>query len=269
MVMPEEFDPKKFSISMVSCTIDNFPKAAVDSMILVCTSGILRSYLTVESTLLPQARNITVGAIYNNNPNFTHIVFVDSDMTNYSADHIIKLIMDDKPIISALVVSRKPPYKLVIHSFKTDNELAEAIQNKQIVESKNVGMAFTVIKREVLDAMKEDTEVGPVWFTVDREERESFSQEVDQFKLEIKNKEFEINNIIDKAIAMGQHSHRGTELIGEDIEFCRRARKLGFRSWVDCGVQVGHLAQQPIFFDAAYQEKPKIEKPKLTLVGVD
>lgn len=271
-----KFDPKVHSLSMVSCTLESFPKGAVDSLILVCSSGIIRTYLTVQGTLLPMARNATIAAVYENNPKFTHLILIDSDMMNFGPQHIIKLIEDDKPIVSALVVQRQPPFKLVIHSFKSDQELYNAIQKKEIVESVNVGMAFTVIKREVLEAMREETDAGPIWFTTDREEREGFQTEVDKFKLDVKSltKEFgikdnNVNDIIDKAVAMGQLSHKGTELIGEDIEFCRRARKMGIISWVDCGVQVGHIANFAAGPEDAMQDEPVIKKPELKLVGVD
>lgn len=178
--------------------------------------------------LLPHARNLCVEGAYQRDPDFTHILFIDDDTSNFNEEGIVKLIEADKDIIGGVTVMRKPPFKIT-----------SPIQDLSILETNGleevpfIGMAFTLIKRSVLDKMREETPTGPVWFTLDRLPREGFYEEVKEYK-----------GSITEAIAFGQNSHIGAPLLGEDVNFCRKARLLGFKCWVHGGVRLNHVGNK-------------------------
>ena len=47
--------------------------------------------------------------------------------------------------------------------------------------------------------------------------------------------------LLDDMVSFGQSSHLHSSPVGEDYSFCRKAAKLGFKSYVDCGVAVSHV----------------------------
>jgi hypothetical protein len=228
------------------CTL-NYQKRMVDSMITTIAGGNFAGWCIPDCCLLPAARNKVISEAYEMNPDFTHILFVDDDMCGFTWDHVLRLASGGYDIVSALVTLRHPPYTLVASFLNSSDpqSILGYIKAREAQEAIFCGMAFTLITREVLDALREEVEevLGqhdyPVWFTTDRSPRLNFQDEVDEFL----NKESYTSDDIRQAILMGQHSHRGTRLIGEDIDFCRRARQRGFKIFIDCGCPVGHIGE--------------------------
>src|SRR3990172_6973068 len=204
---------KNIDIVLAVCSI-HMASECMDALIKLLMTNSIGAYITTRISLLPQARNEMVRKAYEYNPKFTHLLFIDDDMSNYSLDHVIKLIEADKPVISAFVTMRMPPYRLA-NSFHGDSseDIIKYIQEEQIKETKHVGMAFTLIKREVLENVVEETPDGPVWFTTDRDEREDFDKELnkklDEIYNKLKNKN-DIYNVLNEAVIFGQQAHIGS-----------------------------------------------------------
>lgn len=200
----------------------------------------------MSGTLLPYARNNIVRSVYLTQPDFTHILMVDDDMNRFSIEGIQQLIDADKPIISAVMLKRGYPYQ-VAHKFNGQSAsiIAEHLKEGQPREVDFCGTAFTLIKKEVFEAIKEETDKEPIWFTTDRAERPGFKHEVESFIAEeLKEGNVKaIKEMLLEAIILGQQSHFGTYLVGEDADFCIKSKKAGYSSWVHYGVPVGHIGR--------------------------
>lgn len=257
------------------CTL-NYEKRMIDSLLDLVTQGDFAGWAIPDSCLIPPARNLCIEGAYIHVPDFTHFLFIDDDMTDFTIHHVNKLLDNNVDICSACVTIRKKPYKIVadIIGSPSMQEVYEHIKNQEVKESYYCGMAFTLIKREVLDAMREEImdkgEPKVIWFNTDRSTREGFEKEVEELiRNRTKNCGFTENDIKD-AILLGQYSHHGSPLIGEDIAFCRMARKKGFKVFIDCGVPVGHIGQN--VYDLRYALDfgvAEAQKQPLKLVGVD
>lgn len=235
-------------------------KNFIRSLLPVIYDRIFTGWSIEQGTLLPYARNNIIRAMYNNDNDFTHILFIDDDMSEFDRNHVLKLLEDDKPIVSALVCKRAPPYNLVIDFLdNTMDTVMGHIKNKEVVESAYVGMAFTLITREVFDAVRETTPDGDMWFSLDREDREGFSDEVGEFVKKMdKNLDNAFNPTINytcntkemiiEAIEFGKTHQLGAVFTGEDAAFCFKAAKLGFKNYVDCGVSVSHIGSEEFDF---------------------
>lgn len=200
-------------------------------------------------SLLPYVRNSVIRQLLTQNPEFTHLILIDDDMADFEIEHIKALIDADEPIISALLCMRRPPYTLVglPLDIKQDDVL-KYMKEQSIVEVDHTGMAFTCIKREVIDALREETPNGPIWFNMDREERDSFHVEYYDRLIEWRKRilaEESLHEIFIDAVTFGQTSHLTANLLGEDVSFCRKAAKFGYKSYVHCGIVVGHVGTQP------------------------
>lgn len=262
-----EFDTDKYRV------VIGIPYLQIDgnflrSILQVARANIVRGWATVGGTLITAARNKAIEVAYSEEPDFTHFIFIDADMGNFGPQHIVKLVLDDLPVVSALVCMRKAPFTLVL-DFGEENNTVEyihkQIKDRSIVRSTHVGLAFTCITKEVLDAIKEETDQGPQWFTLDRSPRDSFEDEKEKFirnNLETLKDVQDASWLIDsyeEAISFGQASHIGARILGEDIAFSHRCSKLDIPVFVDCGVSVGHVGEAVFDFRDAFTNAPKKE----------
>jgi len=85
--------------------------------------------------------------------NYDALLFVDSDMV-CPIDMLVRLIEADKDIVSGLAFQRFPPYEPCIFK-KCDREGTEFWLDypKGLIEIQGVGMACTLIKRKVFEAV--------------------------------------------------------------------------------------------------------------------
>lgn len=230
-----------------------FCKTFIQKFVELASSGLIDSFQIVDSALLPIGRNMGINATYKEVPDFTHILFIDDDMTNFGIGGLQKLIEADKPIVSGIFTSRRPPF--TITSFdKEGDDLQKLLSSDHLIKVRGTGMAFTLVQRQVLDDTKEmvlgDKSEGlPLWFTCDRFARATFYDEVDHFLAEAKVSDKSTDQLLREAIVMGQTSHIGTTFVGEDIAFCERAKMFGHHTYIHTGVKIGHLIEEPVTVD--------------------
>ena len=120
--------------------------------------------LFIKGTILPQSRDILASTTLSNG--FTHLLFMDSDM-NFPADALAKLAAHDADIVTGLAVSRREPHQPCIYSAINYTDADFAAGKPHIVtcddwaekgdyfEVAGCGMAFCLIKAEVLQKMKD------------------------------------------------------------------------------------------------------------------
>lgn len=148
---------------------------------------------------------------------YTHVLFVDSDMV-FSVKDYEKLLEVDKPIVGGLAVRKGSPHApTYVPLSKNPYQHLPLMRELQKEEPEplqvlTVGMGFTLIKREVIEATKQTFEEGGLdeWFYYDRDLRD-------------------------------------TEM-GEDYSFSMNAVRAGYDVWLHPGVQVGHMARFPVYF---------------------
>lgn len=225
-----------------------YHKEFITSLMTVSLGQVLDNYCIMEGALLPQSRNMILRLIYQNDSDFTHVLFCDDDMCNFDAETIRKLIDADKDVISALCTFRLPPYNIVGHFPGSLEEVIEIVNAGEPYKVEHTGLGFTLVKETVLDKIMEQTEDGPLWFNCDRYPRSTFDEEMDCFisdrEVDIEDKDQTIYDALKEAIAFGATSHKGSKLLGEDISFSREVIKQGFEIWIHCGCPIGHIGKQ-------------------------
>jgi GT2 family glycosyltransferase len=156
------------------------------------------------SGLLASARNDIVEAFLGTDSDY--LWFVDSDMV-FNADYFDDLAAHDKGVCGALYYSlhKDMSYKfpVVIEDKAGKLTRAEGDLNKLgLVEVAGIGMGCCLIRREVFEAIAKTHNSPLVWF---------------------------------------QETVRGDDAIGEDTEFCLRAKEAGFPCFIDTNLIAGHL----------------------------
>lgn len=142
--------------------------------------------------------------------NADYLFFLDDDMV-FDPDILLKLLEQDKDIVGALTFIRSEPHEPSFYELNSDGDTYNPIflwKPKEVVKCDAVGMAATLIKKSVLEALRD-------------------------------------SNQYHKGI---YGFYDNLNFSGEDLRFCRKAREAGFEIYCDTGVLVGHLTQKIISF---------------------
>ena len=251
---------KNVRIGVALCAWDSIKPACVTELMQLAASGVADYYALVQGTLLPFARNEAVRGIYRDaGPDWTHLWFLDQDMANMTPSVLMRLVSHDVDIVSPLTTRRQPPFapagcpKVSNNSVVFMDELAKP--EPGLVECISVGCGGMLIKREVLDALRETTPDGDVWFMMDREmNRDAIVGRIDTLVHETLDAEVgdgegaaeaAMAKALGNAFNEGAQAYRDGRPLGEDVSFCRRAIEAGFKCYVDCGVLADHIGDYP------------------------
>lgn len=186
-------------------------------------------FKATDNCLVHDARNRAVETMFQHEAD--GILFIDSDQT-FQKDAFNRLLESHKQIIGAPIVRKTPPYYPNIG--KWDDTVKEWVVYKEypkhhLFQVDYIGMGFCYISREVFE------KISKPYFDCSWIVNENFKE--------------------------------GEKMIGEDVYFCDKAKKAGFKVWCDPTIQVGHIGnyvyEQSIFQDygkvLAEREKQRIE----------
>lgn len=111
-------------------------------------------WFIIGHSLVYDAREIAVKQMLSKD--FTHIFFMDSDMTP-PPDILPKLLAHDKDIVSGIAFKRFPPYEPCFFKSITDKgtEHYWDYPENKLLEVEGVGMACCLIKREVFEKLEQ------------------------------------------------------------------------------------------------------------------
>jgi len=185
--------------------------------------------MTNES-LISRARN-TLVAKFLNNPDSTHLVFIDADI-GWEPWHLLLLLNHDVDVIGGLYPMKSLPVRWVVNGI----EGGEQSEDGNVLEVSKTGTGFMVVKRHVFEKLDEHPAVVP-------------------FKNDIG---------LDPALDPYMKTYYDTDVregryYSEDWTFCENWRDLGGQIWVDKRVLLKHSGSY--VFD--YQtQKPTYEALK-------
>ena len=134
-----------------------------------------------------------------------YILYLDDDMI-FKPDLLVNLLNDQKDIVGGLTFLRSEPHEPSFYKLNSDEKTYNPIymwKPKELVECDAIGMAATLIKKEVFEQM---------------------------YKVSAKEKD-----------VWGFF-----EGYAEDLNFCNKARHLGFKMFCDTNNLVGHITEKII-----------------------
>lgn len=235
--------------------------AFMEDLLGLITAGVINGFMQIHGTVLPGARNLACKKIVDNFPDYTHILFIDQDMCNITPDHVKRLLAADVDIIAPLMVRRAYPFPPACQPLdRTAAPILEELRNPGggkattpgLVECLHVGTGCMLIKRAIIEATREPRDV---WFSNDRQIHEKEFKELVKEKLQLQGLKYGGSNSVsfyskeDKTLEDVLHDiytsmlevQRSFDIQGEDVYFCLKAREKGFKVYVDCGNQIGHI----------------------------
>ena len=181
--------------------------------------------MTNES-LISRARN-TMVAKFLNNPDSTHLMFIDADI-GWEPWHLLVLMNHNVDVIGGLYPMKSIPVRWVVNGF----EGAETSEDGNLMEVSKTGTGFMLVKRHVFDKLNEHPAVVP--FTNDIGLPEELNAHMRTY--------------YDTDVREGRY-------YSEDWTFCENWRDLGGRVWIDKRVLLRHTGthvfdyqtQQPMY----------------------
>ena len=177
--------------------------------------------MTNES-LISRARN-TLVAKFLNNPDSTHLMFIDADI-GWEPWHLLVLLNAQKDVIGGLYPMKTLPIKWVVNGFdgaEVDGDLQEVSKT---------GTGFMLVKRDVFAKLDAHQAVKPFKNDI------GLPRELDPH----------MKTYYDTAVREGRY-------YSEDWTFCENWRDLGGKVWVDKRVLLKHTGTY--VFDFATQDK--------------
>ena len=231
-------------VGSVSCWENIKPVTSV-CMNALSATGRVRTWIHGMGSLLPMGRNGNAQIAFANLGDWTHMLFIDADMGHITPELIDALVVADKPVISPICTIRKAPFHPAV-SVDDQLAIAKALElpegKRPIIPCNGLGLACTLIKREVLEKTAELTPSGPVWFTCDRQPRLSI---IDEFNKLLEQQDGKTPEECAKAFfQLGLTAHWNTNVIGEDIGFCHRVKRAGFDVFIHTEYSISHVGDQ-------------------------
>ena len=186
--------------------------------------------MTNES-LISRARN-TLVAKFLNNPDSTHLMFIDADI-GWEPWHLLALLDRDVDVIGGLYPMKTLPVKWVVNGF----DGAETGENG-LQEVSKTGTGFMLVKRHVFAKLDNHKKVIPFANDI------GLPKELDQH----------LKTYYDTDV-------RDNRYYSEDWTFCENWRDIGGKVWVDKRVLLKHTGH--FVFDQAVQAPLYAELQKL------
>lgn len=248
----EELTPR---IGVGMCIGKSMPSSATVAYInLIKNCPAIVAHVITTSSILPEARNKTIGLLLKQSKDLTHILLIDDDMSEYFPEQLASMVERDVDIIGPVAVQKEEPYKVCCFLFEDEKDFYKQFTKKsserKIIEVSAVGLSFTLIKIEVFNALREqrlDEPEKSIWFHFDRMQRSTILEEAEEKIKELRehdrDSEF-FNQCALDLVQLGISAHIGSPIIGEDFSFCWRARVLGFKIFVDPVVCINHIGEK-------------------------
>lgn len=178
--------------------------------------------LTNES-LISRGRN-TLTAKFLNNPESTHLMFIDSDI-GWEPWHLLVMLNRDVDVIGGLYPMKSMPIKWCVNGFDGAETGPDHLQ-----EVSKTGTGFMLIKRHVFEKLDQHPAVRPFLNDI------GLPAELNPY----------MKTYFDTAVREGRY-------YSEDWTFCENWRDIGGKVWVDKRVLLRHSGTY--VFDYAAQDQ--------------
>jgi hypothetical protein len=197
--------------------------------------------MTNES-LISRARN-TLVAKFLNNPDSTHLMFIDADI-GWEPWHLLVMLNRDVDVIGGLYPMKTLPVRWVVNGFDGAETGPDGLQ-----EVSKTGTGFMLVKRHVFEKLNAHPAVKPFRNDI------GLPKELDKH----------LKTYYDTAV-------RENRYYSEDWTFCENWRDIGGKVWVDKRVLLKHTgtyvfdfqAQEPLYkalHEMAQQNQSPVDKP--------
>jgi len=190
-----------------------FMMQAISTSSVLWQLGVRHDWTNVEGCYVHDNRNKIVATMFAY-PDFTHLLFLDTDMV-WEPAHVVRLLLARKDVIAGPYVRRNTNEEW---TFRLPGGKIE--HDGHAVVAAYAATGFMLIERGVLDHLRDEHKQ---LFYGKRELGEKDQPE-----------EAHMYGLFDTRMY-------GGKLVGEDVLFCSRVADIGRKVWIDTGIKLGHI----------------------------
>ena len=167
-------------------------------------------------------------------PNWTHVFWVDSDV-GFKPEDFFKLLIADKDVVGGYYPIKNYPIKWA----SSPKVLTDGEVEGDLIETFYIATGFMLIKKEVIMAMYDHYKTELHFRYFDREFVHLFQPIIDKDNDDL--------------------------FLSEDYAFRKRARDIGFKTWMHKGVKLSHTGshtfseENEVKMLAKYEEQSKVQ----------
>lgn len=244
-----------------------FMNSMFDCFQLLQKNGIRYHYRMIgNESLVSRARNSLVG-MFLKIPEASHLMFIDADI-EFSADSVLRLLRHDQDVIGGPVPRKMFDWEGIANAaakgdpepwnqwshygigfeFK-DNKPGQFIVNKGLLKMRNLGSAFMLIRRDVIESMIDaypETRyslTGQWVQSLKRGEQAGAEGRAPEYNYSLFNP---IHDPDDNDV-----------YLSEDFAFCRRWQKIGGEIWLDPTLKLNHFGSYNFQGNLSHFFRPK------------
>ena len=218
---------------------ESFMMSLIKSMLTFSSIGLKTSVSTLADSLISRSRNMLV-AKFMANPEYTHLLFIDSDIS-FEPDSILKLLWHDKDVIAGAYPVKE------INWEKTETMVREGIPIRQAVKE-SARFAFSAIepgqtKVDVSDGAISAYDLGTGFMLIKRSTIEKMIEAFPELKyvddtggLSSEENKYSYN-------FFNPHIDSRQRYLSEDYAFCRYWQQLGGKTWLDPSIDLVHTGR--------------------------
>ncbi len=227
--------------------------ALIKTTTLLNEIGVKTNFINVDSAEITTVRN-SIASYVTTNEDFTHLLFIDDDMT-FEGDTIIDMLRANKDVIGAVCPRRILMMDAFYEHAKAGRSLDECMAaatsfvaryiNTDKIEIKEgifplrgIGMAVTLLKRDVLMKMVATDAV------VKRTQPEAVGPD-------------SLGNMVTYSFFDAMPNEDGSNVLSEDYSFCERwISRCGGEVWGMANRKIGHIG--PYIYAGTYLDRLKM-----------
>lgn len=184
-------------------------------------------HFSAHESLIPRGRNHLVAEFMTTD--CTHLLWIDADI-KFKGQDIIRLLRADRQVVSAAYPIKSVPTNYVVNY----PSKMEGNSSTKIVELKDAGTGFMLVKREVFEIMMEAH--PELHYTRDFENGTLSTMPNKDLLNELKKNLFSLYDTM-------HDEEDENNYLSEDYTFCRRWQKLGGKVWLDTTIELGHIGR--------------------------
>ena len=211
--------------------------------------------LDIVGMEISRARNmLTEGALAV--PEVTHLLFIDADMV-VPADMVTKMLAHGVPIVGGLCFSRHVPYHPILarrrpkwEARTSPNAFVYNYPPNTLFEVDSTGAAALMIERRVFEEMNAAYGEGQ-WWSPHAAMHRVHEQVLNALESPAIEDHATRETLVQRLHEVGDECE-----LSEDFSFMEKARKLGFKVYVDTSIKVGHIGKITIDEDIAKRLRP-------------
>jgi len=173
-----------------------------------------------NESLITRARNTLTAQFMAKE--FTHLMFIDADVSFQSED-VIRMLHEDRDILCGAYPLKGIPTTSVVHVKSL------VMEDEKFLEARNAGTGFMMIKREVIKKMFES--YPELRYSLNQQTLEKSSVKSDLKKYTYALFDTNIEEMEDGSLSY----------LSEDYLFCRRWQKIGGKVLLDPEIRLDHV----------------------------